>query len=103
MARQPVMVDGSTLRCGGIVATAVQLGSRDLPMTESRSESLWKHDQNSRSHTVARKREFATFRLKSTSNPLRITMKTRRNLTENIHSETLSRVSILFRDWNTEF
>ena len=28
VARQPVMVDGSTLRCDGIVSTAVQLGSR---------------------------------------------------------------------------
>ena len=38
---------------------------------------------------------FATFRLKSTSNPLRITVKTRRKLTVNIHSETLSRVNCL--------
>ena len=28
MARQPVMVDGSTLRCDAIVSTVVQLGSR---------------------------------------------------------------------------
>ena len=38
---------------------------------------------------------FATFRLKSTSNPLRITVKTRPKLTVNIHSETLSWVRIV--------
>ena len=44
---------------------------------------------------VMNSRRFATFRLKSTSNPLRITVKTRRNLTVNIHSETLSRVEYI--------
>ena len=43
---------------------------------------------------VVNSRRFATFRLKSTSNPLRITVKTRRKLTVNIHSETLSRVEV---------
>ena len=46
---------------------------------------------------VVNSRRFPTFRLKSTSNPLRITVKTRRKLTVNIHSETLSRVVLLLR------
>ena len=32
VARQPVMVDGSTFRCDGIVSTAVQLGSRSAQL-----------------------------------------------------------------------
>ena len=54
-------------------------------------------------------RRFATFRLQSTSNPLRITVKTRRKLTVNIHSERngirriqgISALSILARRRST--
>ena len=49
-------------------------------------------DQNSRSHTVARNRcEFAAIRDVSTQIHFESAVKTRRKLTVNIHSETLSR------------
>ena len=48
---------------------------------------------------VVNSRRFAMFRLKSTSNPLRITVKTRRKLTVKIHSETLSREHLSRKFW----
>ena len=65
-------------------------------MTESSSESRENTTKIREAillrENVVNSRRFATFRLKSTSNTLRITVKTRRKLTVNIHSETLSRV-----------
>ena len=64
-------------------------------MTESSSESLWKRDQNSRSHTVARKRcEFTAIRDVSTQ----IHFESASNHCENAtktHSEYSQRDSVM--------